>query len=39
MKIDTENIENMFITSIILDYGIEKKHNSKDIDLKSFIIN
>ncbi len=33
-------IENMLVTSLILDYGIEKKntHNSKEIDLKSFII-
>jgi hypothetical protein len=38
MQIDTRNIENMLIPSIILDYGIEKKHNLKKIDLKSFII-
>jgi hypothetical protein len=25
MQIDTQNIENMLVTSIILDYGIEKK--------------
>jgi hypothetical protein len=27
MQIDTQSIENMLITSIILDYGIEEKHN------------
>jgi hypothetical protein len=36
MPIDPQNIENTFI---ILDYGIEKKHTSKGIDLKAFIIN
>jgi len=33
MQVDVEGIENMFITSIICDYGIEQK-NSKNTKIE-----